>query len=87
MAVQAESAAEGKKYIVNQIKEKVAQKNINIKKLEWRITSKGEHNLQIRTNDRIVDKKFKKEELLYFQTKTQFKVAMKIESIVLKLTK
>ena len=84
-----ESIDQGKNYVVNQIKEKAAQKNINIKTLEWKTTSQGEYNLEIRSSNRIVDKNFKEEELLYCQTKNQYimNVEAKIISIVLKLTK
>ncbi len=84
-----ESINQGKGYVLKRIKEEAAKKNLSIEKDEWKTTPQGKFVLEIRSGDRIADKIFKEEELLYCQTKNQYimNVEAKIISIVLQLTK
>ena len=84
-----EKFEQGKDYIWNEIKKKITEENQTIEKHEWKPISESGFELVVHANGKIVDKVFKKDELLFCQTDNQYimNVQMKIESIIIHLKK
>lgn len=80
---------QGKEYIVKRVKEEAAKKDLQIKNYAWKTMASGTFQLKVHSANRIADREFTEEQLIYCQTRNQQRINTenKVLSIILQLEK